>query len=145
MKILSALLFLVAFPAQNIVAQLTPIIQADFVSDATTVDFETNTSALPSVTGLTFVQEVFQQPFFSGFVAFGVFGDSNAWTNGSSLQFTNLGAEFDTPVEAIGGFFGRIENFRDEHVVDLEMRALDSNSNEIGITSIALPLSLIHI
>ena len=139
MKFPLALFLLLSLSMQTASAQLIPISQNEFDADATIVTFETSSTALPSVVDLMFLQDFSREPAFSGTVAFRAFGDSGAWINSSSTQFTDIGADFLAPVNAFGGFFGRIRNFRDDHVVNLEIRALDSNSNEIGTTTISLP------
>ena len=136
MKIYSALLFLILVPLQNAAAQLISISQSDFPSTATVLGFD-NTTALSNIPGLTFVNE---DGFFGVVSSSEPFGNRNALINTTTTsEFLDLAVEFANPVQAFGGSFGRIPNFLDQHVLDLDIRALDSNSNVIGMTSISLP------
>lgn len=122
-------------------ADLIPIDPGAFQPGATVIDFETGSTGLPSVPGVTFVDE--GKPggpgYFAGSGNFaGFFGDQG-WSNLVSTTFSDLALEFATPVEAVGAYVGRIDNYLDEHPSEVVVELFDAASVSLGSRTIVIP------
>ncbi len=104
----AALAFLLCAHAPSVSA--VPIGPGDFLPGATVIDFETGTTALPSVPGVTFPRtSPSMPPWFGGDALFGspaLFG-AQSYTNLSSSTYSDLAIVLDTPAPAVGAWVGQ--------------------------------------
>jgi hypothetical protein len=127
--------------ATRATADLIPIGPGDFLPGATIIDFETGSTGLPSVPGVTFVNE--GSPggpgWFAGSANFDGFFGGQGWSNLVSLTYSDLALVFDTPVDAVGAYVGRIPNFLNEHPSTVVVELFDASSSSLGSATISIP------
>jgi hypothetical protein len=116
-------------------ASLTPILQSEFLPGSQVVTFETGSTGLPVVPGLTFL---FMDPYWSSGNPHGFFG-SEGWSNTVSSTYEDLGAQFSPTVQAVGGYVGRIPNFANQHPSQVVVELFNSSLVSLGTVSINLP------
>jgi hypothetical protein len=116
-------------------ASLTPILQSDFLPGSQVVTFEAGSTGLPSVPGLTFLQtgQYGSSGNFNGF-----FG-SQGWSNTVGPTYDDLGAQFSPTVQAVGGYVGRIPNFKNQHPSKVVVELFNSSLISLGTASIDVP------
>ena len=124
-------------------ATIISILPGDFAPGATVIDFETGTTALPSVPGVTFVDEgnPMSPPWFDGSGNFEGFFGNQGWSNLISATYSDLALEFATPVQAVGAWVGRIPNFANEHPPQVDVELFDAQDVSLGSDSISLPMA----
>jgi hypothetical protein len=136
-----AVLGLVLGMARGGEAALISVAPGDFDASATVITFETGSTALPSVPGATFVTEgaVGSPGRFSGSGNFSGFFGAQGWSNLVSTTYSNLALAFTSPVQAVGGYVGRIPNFTDEHPSAVVVELFDSSLASLGSATIGIP------
>ncbi len=121
-------------------AATTPITPSDFLPGASVIGFETGSTGLPTVPGVTFLRESPDPQWFSATGAFiDAFFEEQVMTNLVSSTFSDVAIEFATPVQAVGAWVGKVENFLSEYPDVLDVRVLDSLGNELAATTVDLP------
>jgi hypothetical protein len=118
--------------------------QSEFADGATVITFETGTTGTPTVPGMTFLEtSLISSPWYRGSAIFtGFFGDQSWSNNVNATTYSELGVDFATPVQAIGGYVGRIWNIRDMHPSSVVIELFDSALVSLGTASISLPTAL---
>ena len=110
-------------------------------ADAATIDFETGTTGLPDVVGVSFLDTVVNDTqFFGGHAAFDstFFGDQ-VFGNVSSVVFSDIGLAFDAPIAGLGFWVGQFDNFLNESAARVTFRALDAGGGLLYETPIDIP------
>lgn len=123
-------------------AAIFSVSPGDFLPGKTVIGFETGSTGLPSVPNVSFLSEGFQNPatWFDGTSNFsGFLGSAQGWSNVTSTNYSNLGIQFTTPVEAVGAYVGRIPNFRNAHPSQVSVWLYDSTQSLVLAQSISLP------
>jgi hypothetical protein len=123
-------------------AAIFSVSPGDFLPGKTVIGFETGSTGLPSVPNVTFLSEGFGSPstWFDSSANFeGFLGSDQGWSNLTSLDYSNLGIRFTTPVEAVGAYVGRIPNFRNAHPPSVTVRLYDASLTLLGSQSISIP------
>lgn len=128
------------FVPLNALGDFFEVTDDQFTADSTVVDFETGSTGLPSVPGLSFLMEgIPSSPdWFAGSGNFDGFFGQQGWSNLVSTNFSNLGVAFDSPVQAFGGWFGQIPDFLNSNPPQIEVRAFDGNSDLLFSTIVDL-------
>ncbi len=108
------------------------------------ITFETGTTMLPSIPGITFLFTPPSQtsPWFDGAAEFdhfffGNFGQQN-WQNQVSGTFSDLGIDFASPVQGIGGWVGKVPNFLNEYPTQVVVDLYNSSLVSLGTATITL-------
>jgi hypothetical protein len=121
-------------------ADLIAIGPGDFAPDVQVITFETGSTGLPTVPGVTFLQTTPSfSPWFGSSANFTGFFGAQGWSNVVSVSYSDLGIDFATPVQAIGGYVGRIPNFAGQHPPEVIVELFDSTLTSLGTASITLP------
>jgi hypothetical protein len=127
-------------------AGLIPITASQFAPGAQVIDFETGSTALPVIPGVTFLfTPPTTSPFFAGGAEFNSFGPSfgaQTWENEISTTYSELGLDFTNPVEAIGGYVAKVPNFLNTNPADVVVQLFDSSHNSLGSATITLNATL---
>ena len=121
--------------ANALVSQATIVPVVQFAPGAQVITFETGSTGLPSVPGVTFLNT---PPYGSSGNFSGFFG-SQGWSNTVSVSYYDLGAQFSPPVQAVGGYVGRIPNFTNKHAPQVTVELFNSALVSLGTASIDLP------
>ena len=126
-------------------ANIIAVSPSDFAPSAQVITFETGTTALPTVPGVTFLDTPSSDisPWYGGSATLsdGFFGNQN-WANLVSATYSDLGIQFATPVQAIGGYVGNIPNFLNQHPTAVTVQLFDSSLTSLGTVSVSLPPTL---
>lgn len=126
-------------------ADIMPITPSDFAPSAQVITFETGTTELPTVPGVTFLDTPPSDPspWYGGSATLsgGFFGNQN-WANVVSATYSDLGIQFATPVLAIGGYVGNISNFLNQHPTAVTVQLFNSSLTSLGTVSVSLPATL---
>jgi len=140
------LTILVFFNGWANASTLTAISSSSFAASAQVINFDTGTTELPAVPGVTFLgtSEDFP-PWYGGDAAFPGFFGTQGWGNLASTTYSELGLDLATPVQAIGGYVGKssstsFPNF--QHPSQVEVELFDSSNNSLGTATIQLPATL---
>jgi PEP-CTERM motif len=121
-------------------AALNSITQSGFASDANIITFETGSTVLPIVPGVSFLNtSSSQSPWYDSSSNFTGFFGSQGWSNIIGTTYSDLGVTFAAPVQAIGGYVGRIPNFANQHPPSVVVELFDSSLASLGTASITLP------
>jgi hypothetical protein len=124
-------------------AALVPVSQSEFGPGAQVVTFETGSTGLPAVPGLTFLSSgPSSSTWYGSSGNFSGFFDNQGWSNTVSTTYGDLGAQFDPTVQAVGGYVGRIPNFTNQHPSQVTVELFNSSLVSLGTASINLPASL---
>ena len=126
-------------------AALIPITVDQFSPSDPVITFETGTTGLPSVPGVTFLStSSANNPWYGGnsdFTSFGPGFGRQAWANLSSGTTSGLGLDFASPVQAIGGYVARVVNsLNSPTAVTIEL--LDASGGSLGTATINLNLTV---
>src|SRR5262245_31741306 len=131
---------LVIVGSTEVRADLIAITPSDFAPSAQVITFETGSTGLPTVPGVTFL---FTTPsltqWYGSSANFSGFFGAQGWSNLVSTTYSDLGIGFATPVQAIGGYVGRIPNFTGQHPPAVGVELFDGPLTSLGTASIALP------
>jgi hypothetical protein len=121
-------------------AALIPVSQSDFAPGAQVVTFETGTTALPVVPGLTFLNSgPSSSPWYGSSGDFSGFFGAEGWSNTVSSTYGDLGAQFNPAVQAVGGYVGQIPNFTNRNASQVTVELFNASLDSLGTASINLP------
>ncbi len=119
-----------------------PIGPGDFLPGATVIDFETGSTALPSVPGVTFPStSPLMLPWFGGSALFGspaLFG-AQSYTNLSSLTHSDLAIVLDSPAPAVGAWVGQNVGTATDVATMLTVAVFDASDVLLEQVTVALP------
>jgi hypothetical protein len=124
-------------------ADLTPVTISQFAPGDPVITFETGTTALPVIPGVTFLQQPpsSTSPWFNSDAEFNSFGPgfgAQTWTNLVSTTYSGLGLDLATPVQAIGGYVAKVPNFADQSPATVTVELLGGAQNSLGTATITL-------
>jgi hypothetical protein len=128
-------------------AGLIPISASQFAPDAQVIGFETGTTALPTIPGVTFLStSSTSYPWYGGGAEFDSFGPafgSQTWENflggnQSTIIYSGLGLDLATPVQAIGGYVAKVPNSNNLSPSQVVVELFDSSMNSLGTSTITL-------
>jgi PEP-CTERM motif len=128
-------------------AGLIPIAASDFAPGAQVIDFETGTTSLPVISGVTFLSTASTSyPWFGGGAEFDSFGPTfgaQNWENllggtQNNIIYSGLGLDLATPVEAIGGYVAKVPNFKNLSPSQVIVELFDSSQQSLGTATITL-------
>ncbi len=145
--VVAALICIIAAsPASE--AGLIPITASQFAPTDPVITFETGTTMLPTIPGITFLDtNSTQYPWYGGGAEFNSFGPgfgAQTWINflggppTGAPTFSNLGIDFAGPVEAIGGYVAKVPNYLNESPSQVVVQLFDSSMNSLGTATITL-------
>ncbi len=127
---------------------ITAITASQFAPGASVIDFETGTTALPTVPGVTFLSTPSTSfPWYGGTAAFNSFigsgFGSQTWENelggnANTIIYSGLGLSLTTPVQAIGGYVAMVPNFKNTSPSSVVVELFDSSHNSLGTDTITL-------
>lgn len=121
-------------------AATVAISESQFLEGASVIDFEDgNTTALPTVEGVSFVQEGLS---FRGSKNFSGYFGEKSYSNLVSADYTNLGVEFDNPQQAVGAWVGQIPNFANTMPDYIRFAVYGDEDNLLGEAILDLPQEL---
>jgi hypothetical protein len=117
-------------------AAVTTIAPGDFLPSPGVITFETGSTGLPSVPGVSLLntgQFGASASFYNGF-----FGNQ-VMANLVGTTFTDLGAVFASPVQAVGAWMGKIPNFLNTHAPAVTVKIYDASTTLLYENSVVLP------
>jgi hypothetical protein len=128
-------------------AGLIPVSASQFAPGDPVLGFETGSTLLPNVPGVTFLQEPPSSTSTwylgnSGFDSFGPSFGQQDWENEVSATYSALGFDLATPVEAIGGYVAKIPNFQNTNPTSVTIEFVDSSDNSLGTATVNLNATL---
>ena len=124
-------------------AAVIAIAPTAFGPSATVVTFETGSTGLPLVPGMSFVRNN-PSPgewFNASASSYGFFGGQGA-SNLVSATYSDIAVEFSTPQGIVGAWLGNIPNFTQSIVSALDIEAFDSQAVSLGIFSVSIPVAI---
>lgn len=145
MRAIGTALFGLAIAAStNAWANIMAIAPTDFLPNAQVITFETGTTELPTLPGVTFLGEAPSDtsPWYSGSGNFNGFFGNQGWSNEVSSTYSDLGIQFAMPVQAVGGYVGNIPNFTNQHPTVVTVELFDTSLTSLGTVSVSLPATL---
>ncbi len=128
-------------------AGLIPITASEFAPGAQVIDFETGSTALPKIPGVTFLSTPSTSyPWFGGEAGFDSFGPTfgaQNWQNllggtANDIIYSGLGLDLATPVQAIGGYVAKVPNYENLSPSQVTVELFDSSQHSLGTATITL-------
>ncbi len=133
-----------AFGAEVRASLMTVAAPSAFVPGTPVITFETGSTNLPTVPGVSFLgTEPGNAPWFSGVADFPGLIGVQSWSNlvsAGDYPYSELGLTLATPVEAIGGYVGKPpHNLNSSDATQVTFELFDSSGNSLGTDTISLP------
>ena len=119
---------------------ISPIGVSDFAPNAQVITFETGTTALPQIPGVTFLSSApsSTMPWYGSSGNFEGFFGIQGWSNTVSSTYGDLGLQFTTPVQAIGGYVGWIPNFTMQNPSTVFVELFNASLMSLGTAQVTL-------
>lgn len=140
MRLMMMSAVLAAFGSQ-VLAVTVAIQPSDFLPSAQVLTFETGSTTLPSAPGVTYLDDRAQgaSTFFASNGSFNdAFFGEQIMANLVSTEFSDMGLEFSPPVQAVGAWFGKIDNFLNQNPDKITFRAYGASGELLASTDVEL-------